>query len=136
MTLSEHLKQLGITTVTIRFSGGGDSGQVDDIQYDPPLKEADKITFQIEKKSHFYDADLEEFIPQTSQVTVNLEEALDQFAMEWAESTGVDWYNNEGGCGSVTIDLTQTPPTFTGEIDQYVVHIESAAYEEDVEFKL
>jgi hypothetical protein len=78
-----------VAKVDIEFYGSGDSGSVED-----PT---------IEMKPGF-----------------EKPEGLGKKIIEWADvflqGTGVDWYNNDGGQGSLHFDLTVTPPHFFGDI--------------------
>lgn len=74
------LKNMGIKEVSIDFSGGGDSGDIDSIE--------------------FYD--------KTGYSVQGLTDDKSQFTdLAWDIINGIaeDWYNNDGGHGTVTIDV-------------------------------
>lgn len=78
-----YLMDLGITTIYVDYSGGGDSGAIDAIAYiNPKIKDLsadiipEKIKQRVEKKAY------------------DLLENID------------DWYNNEGGYGTIDINVS------------------------------
>lgn len=88
--LAIEMQAAGVNHVTISFSGGGDSGQVDVIK----ITMADGFT-----------------------EPCDLHEKLDAFAYKFLEGTGIDWYNNDGGQGEIEFDLTSVPPAFSANVD-------------------
>jgi hypothetical protein len=81
-----NCKHLGIVQISIEFSGSGDSGDIDDIY------------FRIEKNSY-------EYINMPDE---KAEDLIRDFAWDIIESkvnTVGDWVNNEGGYGTITIDV-------------------------------
>ena len=105
MTLFAALKDAGVTNVEIRYDGGGDSGQVEDVEYD-----GENITTDLNDK---FDGDLQDL------ATHILEQHYDY-----------DWYNNDGGYGNIRIDLEGDTPEIT--IDGYVRSIEDAGASVDI----
>lgn len=79
----------GVATVTIHFTGYGDSGQIDDVEI--------------------------AMVAGHTEPT-DLAEQLEDWAYTFLEGTGVDWQNNDGGYGNITFDLTQGLPEFTAEV--------------------
>ncbi len=86
--------KLHITKVDINFSGGGDSGQIDDVSFElgPDVKFSTDTQGDLEKK-------------------------FSDWAYDYLSSKGVDWYNNEGGQGSMCFDMTSVPFKFYCNID-------------------
>ncbi len=78
------LKDLGIKQVRVEFSGGGDSGAIDEVLY---YQDNDKIDSCVEPLIH---VDPEDFFYRL----------IDDQTMYT-----VDWVNNDGGWGSMTIDV-------------------------------
>ena len=76
-----NCKHLGVVEISIEFSGSGDSGDIDDIY------------FRTEKDSY-------EYIDMPDK---KAEDLIRDFA--WDINTVGDWVNNEGGYGTVTIDV-------------------------------
>ena len=81
-----NCKHLGVVEISIEFSGSGDSGDIDDIY------------FRTEKDSY-------EYIDMPDK---KAEELIRDFAWDIIQSkvdTVGDWVNNEGGYGTITIDV-------------------------------
>ena len=81
-----NCKHLGVVEISIEFSGSGDSGDLDDVY------------FRTEKDSY-------EYIDMPDDKAENL---IRDFALDIIASkvnTVGDWVNNEGGYGTITIDV-------------------------------
>lgn len=98
-TLFAALKDAGVTRVEIRYDGGGDSGQVDDVEFFGDNLDGDDL-------NDMFEGDLQD---------------LGYHILE--QHYNHDWYNNDGGYGSIVINLTDTP---TIDIDGYVRTTEEA----------
>jgi len=105
-TLFAALKDAGVTNVEIRYDGGGDSGQVEDVEYEGT--NLDHITI-----SDNFSGQLEDL------ATHILEQHYDY-----------DWYNNDGGYGVIRIDLEGDTPEIS--IDGYVRTTEDAGASVDI----
>jgi hypothetical protein len=99
-TLFAALKDAGVTNVEIRYDGGGDSGQVEDVEYEGTNLDHTSL-------SDKFEGDLQDL------ATHILEQHYDY-----------DWYNNDGGYGVIRIDLEEDTPEIS--IDGYVRSIEDA----------
>jgi hypothetical protein len=86
--------KLHITKVDIAFSGGGDSGQIDDVAFET----ADGFDL-------------------TDGVRSDLTEKFSDWSYTYLTSKGVDWYNNDGGQGNMCFDMTSVPFKFSCNID-------------------
>ena len=91
------LADLGVTGIKIIYSGGGDSGAIDDIIY---------TTQEITNFEDLYDLD------QYSESCLNLRDLstsfysdIENFADEKILNDIEDWWNNEGGYGEVLIAI-------------------------------
>lgn len=105
-TLFAALKDAGVTLVTISYDGGGDSGQVEDVEF-----EGDGIEDAICKDN--FENDLQDL------ATHILEQHYDY-----------DWYNNDGGYGTIVINLEEEVPTI--DINGYVRSIDDADHTVDL----
>jgi len=108
------LKVLGGHRVIVNFQGGGDSGEVETgTLYDAHENEIsmDGITFDWAKTSDEFDHETGKWVTKTKEMPMELGEVLRDVTESLLEHEGFDWYNNEGGQGTLTIDLTKTPPT-------------------------
>ena len=107
LQLFHVLADLGVSAVTISFSGGGDSGDVDNpVYFNRKLKQLDK-------------EQLGEFDTQ-----------LTDFADILLQNTH-DWYNNDGGHGEITLNVDEQ----TYEISQYIRIVNEEHYSFDGEIK-
>jgi uncharacterized protein DUF6878 len=100
------LRRYGIAKVTATFNGGGDSGNVDNIEVDGLVTEPEKIPLTADDVEvlgtggqHNYDATTR----MTTTVAPTLADFLDHLANELLSDTQMDWYNNDGGYGEITI---------------------------------
>ena len=88
---------LGVTGIKIMYSGGGDSGAIDDIIYT-----TEKVTCL---------EDLDDLDPYSENVlnlrdlSTSLYSDLEDFATSKLLDTIEDWWNNEGGHGTVLISI-------------------------------
>lgn len=99
------LTRLDISAAYVRYSGGGDSGDVTDVEVTPKealLKaQAEPVTLQhlhtsYREGNYHYDV-------QDSPVM--LDEALRDFTMDWVELHHAGWENNDGASGTLTVDV-------------------------------
>lgn len=85
------LKDLGVESVEISFSGSGDSGDLDDVSF-----------YKAEGKYVNYDEVNSNPIYKEAQDELLSDEMAEyiDYAIE-----GADWYNNDGGFGTIRLDL-------------------------------
>ena len=100
MTLFAALKDAGVTSVNIRYDGGGDSGQVEDVEFDGNGIDEKDLN--------------DKFEGELQDLGTHLLEAHYSY----------DWYNNDGGYGDIRIDLEGDTPEIS--IDGYVRSVEDA----------
>lgn len=86
-----RLKDLEIKKILVEFSGSGDSGGIDDI-YLYNIEDIDILS------SEYNEIDSEE--------KVSLRDKIETFAYRFIDAKiNFNWWNNEGGRGSIEIDL-------------------------------
>lgn len=117
VTLLGTLKLLNVAHVVIEFSGSGDSGSIQSVEvrdgYGNKISLAGRKLDWVTTTSVYKDGKwVETSMPETKE----LGDILEQVAYAAIETTGLDWYNNEGGQGEFTIDLRTSPPTIDLEI--------------------
>lgn len=78
----------------VNFSGSGDSGSIDDITFEPEMKDED------------------------------LRSRIEAWSYKYLEGTGVDWYNNEGGQGTIEFEPGHIPMKFSATVEVNVVSTE------------
>ena len=111
--LLTRLKMLGVTHVQVDFSGGGDSGEIDNAY----AKDAQQKDVDVSKElmvwptteSYEEDGKWHQRLVDKEMLVIDI---LRDMTEKWLEDTGHDWYNNDGGQGDMTIDFTESPPEF------------------------
>ena len=107
-TLLTQLNLLGAKEVRVEFQGGGDDGQVDGV-------------YMLDNNGAYIDVP-DDMIAWTTLTygeqeaeskQTKLVDALEDLCSRALDNTGLDWYNNAGGQGSLTIDFKENPPTIT-----------------------
>lgn len=105
VTLTAQLKMLGADEVYIHFQGGGDSGEVYDIE--------------LSRAGTLFKADMKTMVAWTKQVygqqvatqkQVSIYDAIQDIGYRILDATGMDWYNDGGGQGNVVLDLSDEFP--------------------------
>jgi hypothetical protein len=110
--LLTQLRTLGIKTVEVVFSGGGDSGDIDEVNVDSNNTYINLTAHQLDwpEESCRHDPDTNAWITEVKVVTIPLDEVLKRVTNDALAASGLDWYNNDGGQGSLTIDFNKSPP--------------------------
>jgi len=92
-----QLADLGVTGIKILYSGGGDSGAIDDIIY------------TTEKVTNFEDLDdldpYSENVLNLRDLSTSFYSDIEDFATSQLLDNIEDWWNNEGGYGTVLIAI-------------------------------
>jgi hypothetical protein len=92
-----------VESVVVTFSGSGDSGCIDTIYYQPPLRaQIGPCPVEHLTCKSIYDGQW-----RTDIVTevAPLDQALEELTMSYLDETGVNWYDGEGGYGELVIDV-------------------------------
>lgn len=102
--ISSGLREAGINTVTITFSGGGDSGQIDSVKFEPESNVGNLPGMMSWKQSiSCYTGSGWETKEQAK--IGSYEEAIEDLCYAILEETDVDWINNDGGDGVVKMTV-------------------------------
>ena len=96
------LRQHGIEHVWVSFAGGGDSGQIDDVEFSPRLTD-EALTAPCHRTESSWIGG--EWRRANGVEDVPLKAAIEDITYDYLEATGVDWYNNDGGQGTLSIDV-------------------------------
>lgn len=116
-TLLGTLKLLSAASVVVEFSGSGDSGSIQSVAVlDYNGAEVDLTGHKLDwvtTSSTYKDG---KWVETSTPEVKELGAVIEQVAYAAIESTGLDWYNNEGGQGEFTIDFATSPPTIDLEI--------------------
>ena len=91
------LADLGVTGIKIIYSGGGDSGAIDDIIYT-----TEEVTFleDLENLDHY-----SENVLNLRDLSTSLYSDIEDFAHSKLFDNIEDWWNNEGGYGTILIAI-------------------------------
>ena len=110
------LKTLGVTHVEVSFSGGGDSGSIDDVSFmngATNLEGAKSTMLVWTSERQMFDTEASAWKRVVETQSMTLEDIVKNITDDMLNYTGLDWYNNEGGSGSMSIDLNTNPPEIT-----------------------
>lgn len=94
------LADLGVTGIKVEYEGSGDSGAIENIIYTTNKLDSDEETNL--DNVHGLDVWATE-CPNLNTLDADLESALQNFAYDKLMNDIDDWYNNEGGYGSIAI---------------------------------
>lgn len=124
--LMEKLSSLNVATIVFDYDGGGDSGDITEVAVTPaerkPLLSAENITVR-RAVSNYRDGGFE---TEVTEVTSTLETALHDFALSWLELHHGGWENNDGGRGTVTINVAEN--SFELQHEEYYTDSNHYAY--------
>ena len=116
--LMATLAQWEITSVQIRYRGGGDSGDVYEVEPEPACAgetlRSTLITASC-AKTIWDEARKASYTLESREASVD--EALRDFAMSWVDHEHGGWENEDGGSGTITINVPGN--TFVQEHDAY-----------------
>lgn len=119
--LSAYMLDIGIKRAVVTFAGGGDSGQVEEVAFwstteeeaaqraaalssAPNYEERVKVMGAVDVSD---ESTLRFFSSDTGEIEVmTVAKAAEHLAYSALNATGMDWYNNDGGQGEITIDAT------------------------------
>ena len=114
-----QLADLGVTGIKIFYSGGGDSGDIDDIIY-TTTKEA---SFDDINTLSSYGEDL----LNLKTLDDELSDKIRDFASEKILNDLEDWWNNDGGYGTMLIKI----PSGKYEINNMIYITDTEEFEHD-----
>jgi hypothetical protein len=101
----EMLKGAGADKIIVGFDGSGDSGSVHSVDICDEQGKALQLNFGVVyavTSSTWKDGKWEQ---KEEDKMMPVKEALETFCYDMLEKTGIDWYNNDGGFGELTITL-------------------------------
>lgn len=116
--LIKALLEQGVTVATVDYSGAGDSGDTYDLAVQPP--ELLPTLSELKVKQHVVDVQYLGYGQRACsmrEAEVALDEAVRDFAMRWVDSLHGGWENDDGACGTVTINVNDD-----------AIHLEHTAY--------
>ena len=98
--LFAQLKLLNVNSFEIEFDGSGDDGQIDEIYFYNANNET--INIPSDTISWVY-SEYGDTKPHEQQVT--LQKAVEDLGYQMLNESGHDWYNNDGGYGTITVTI-------------------------------
>jgi hypothetical protein len=124
--LIQALKDQGVVMATVDYSGAGDSGDTCDLAVQPPELLAGLTEIQV--KQHIVDVQYLGYGQRACsmrETEMALDEAVRDFAMRWVDSLYGGWENNDGACGTVTLNVTDNLIV----LEHTAYYTESTSYE-------
>ena len=114
-----QLADLGVTGIKIIYSGGGDSGAIDDIIYT-----TEEVTFleDLENLDQYG-----ENVLNLRDLSTSLYSDIEDFATSKLLDNVEDWWNNEGGYGTVLITI----PSGNYTINNHIYFTNTETYNHD-----
>jgi len=127
------LAALAITQLVVRYEGGGDSGDVSELEIFPESLAQANIanTLKVEQLTYhclageYQDGEYRYFLQEQQS---SIDSALRDFTLTWVDAHHGGWENNDGGSGTMTINVTEG--TFRLEHSEY--YTECSNYEYDL----
>lgn len=137
--LLTRLKMLGVTYVKVDFSGGGDSGEIENAYandaQDKDVDVSKESMIWPTKESYEENNEWHQRVVDKEWLVIDI---LKDMTEKWLEDAGHDWYNNDGGQGDMTIDFRSSPPEFYLNVgvnytrtDDYSYSLDDEEYEEE-----
>jgi len=124
--LISTLRILGVSAVAVEFSGSGGSRSIDGVHVDNGLSlNGHEIEFINPREVYTPGG----YKKQYTRESISLYDALVTFTYDQLSDTGLDWYNDDGGQGTLEIDLSADPPTIRLGVEIYVVRTEDHIYD-------
>ena len=99
------LRENGVRRVTVTFDGSGDSGSIDDVEYGDAAIDGSTLMVEIEIMHRVLQAG--RWVTSRVREQKDLDTAIEELTDDYLAETNVDWYNNDGGFGELTIDVDE-----------------------------
>lgn len=109
LRILETMRRNNIAALSCCFDGSGDSGQVDDATYKMIGSNSFKrkpeldVTVPVRTTVTEYSQEEGRYIKRTEMQETKLLTAFENLVEQVLDETGVNWYNNEGGYGEMTL---------------------------------
>lgn len=115
------LREQAIETVIVNFDGSGDSGQIGDIDYYPADRNAAVRNLPIEhlQNERFFDDG--QWTSRVMPQQASLDDAITALTDDYQELSGCNWWDNDGGYGTLEIDVQAG----TVELNIYIRNVDS-----------
>jgi len=99
------LKSRNISTATLEYSGQGDEGHTQEVEYSPPCEAAEpKVTIQVNSQVIVHG----QWVVRESEETMLLDDALNAFLEDLLEIEDHELYGDgDGGGGTLIVDADE-----------------------------
>lgn len=101
-TITRRAREAGATEIQIEFDGCGDSGSIETIWFDKSTVMPDFEVPYVRHRSVYLSG---RWTEDTEHTHVHWRKALTAISYAILDASNIDWYNNEGGYGEITIHL-------------------------------
>jgi len=118
----------GVTGILALYSGGGDSGAIDDIVYTTEKLDAYDDDYALDKIDS-----IDTYSPEAKylrKLSYGLNDDLNEFLSRYILDDIEDWWNNDGGYGKVSILVPSGKYKINNSI--YITHTEDYTHEGDL----
>jgi hypothetical protein len=125
------LRTLGVAKLIVNFSGGGDSGDIESVDaYNADMKTEIPLTTQIPWSSdgNYFNMNKGTWEKRTKEEVMTLEKIAKELTFKALEDQGLDWYNNDGGQGTLEIDFSTSPPTIQLDVGINYTSVEEHSF--------
>lgn len=126
------LKVMGGRKAQVEFNGSGDSGSIEWVgllDQEGNTIDLTNATFDWHERSGQFEAG-KWYVRYTPKPNMPVSDILQAICEDALDDAGHDWYNNDGGYGSLTIDLTTTPPEI--KLNVSIRYTSTEDYEHDL----
>jgi hypothetical protein len=126
------LRTLGVSKLIVTFSGGGDSGDIESVDaYNADQTAAIQLTAKIPWSSDesCFDEEHRTWTEVTKEGLMSIEAIAKELTFKALEDQGLDWYNNDGGQGSLEINFSTSPPTIQLDVGINYTSVEEHTFD-------
>lgn len=130
--LFAKLALLKVGQIEVEFDGSGDSGSINSIAcLDDAGNSVDVTTTCIDwNVTHdVFKQETGKWEPKVQIEHLSLDKVLEQICDEALNQSQLDWYNNDGGYGTLRILITANPPTAALEMHLRITNTDDYTFE-------
>jgi hypothetical protein len=126
------LKLKHISYIEVQFQGGGDSGEITDVlAYNSdhqPIDITDTNMLWRERTDSFDHEAKKWVVSLKDGCTTPLKNVISEVVNTLLTNTGIDWYNNDGGQGTFTMNSTTNPITANMTVEENITTTNSNSF--------
>jgi len=110
------LRENKVQSIRVSFSGGGDSGDIDWVEFSTGVAEDSTenqqrlrdLNFEGWRTKASFNESLGRYVDEQELVTMSLRQFVERLTYDALERSGLDWYNNDGGQGALDLEVTDS----------------------------